>query len=167
MATFKFKQILFGWLHLLTRGCLVAARDPKKAILALRIGVWVLIISGMVKVLSLPRLLSIITPRNRAELRDGEDTTSQLRLVQLTDQLLNLNTLVFTPTCWKRVAVLYRYLALNGILSIVFFGVSKDSEGQLFGHAWLEVQGKPVFESSPPNFHVTYTFPVQSNVRPA
>jgi hypothetical protein len=166
MANFKLKQNLSGISHMVRRGCLLAVRDPHKAIMAVRIGAWVLVISGMVKVLSLPRLLSIITPRDVEKISKAGDAQSQLRLAQLTDQLLNLNTFVFTPTCWKRAAVLYRYLALNGIRSSVIFGVRKEGEGQLVGHAWLEVHGDPVLEPSPPDFHVTYTFPPQSTVQP-
>jgi hypothetical protein len=159
MTSFKFKQFFFDWIYLLTRGCSFALRDPKNAILLLRMAAWVLIISGLVKVLSLPRVLSIITPRDQSELREPEPAPSNLRIVQVMDQLLSLNLLVFTPTCWKRAMVLYRYLALNGIKTRIVFGISKGGNGFLDGHAWLEADGKPFLESKKPEFTVTYSFP--------
>lgn len=161
MSLLNFKQSLGRWCQLAVRGCSFAQRDPRGAVLALRMAVWIMFISGMVKVFALPRVFTVITPRNRARLEEVELDSANFRMAQLADRLLNLNFLVFTPICWKRAAVLYRYLALYGIRSSVIFGVRKDDGGQLIGHAWLEVEGSPVLEKNPPDYHVTYTFPAR------
>lgn len=75
------------------------------------------------------------------------------------DALLGLNLFVFKPVCWKRAAVLHRYLALSGTATRIIFGVRKDANGQLDGHAWLEAESEPILETDPPNYTVTYSFP--------
>lgn len=133
-------------------------RDPRSALLLLRMAWWVVALSVMVRALPLPRVFSIITPRHR-HVSTGDSATTQARLAQLLDLLLSANWLVFTPTCWKRAAVLHRYLALNGIETQIVFGVRREGEGVLAGHAWLEVSGQPILEADAPNYRVTYSFP--------
>ena len=87
----------------------------------------------------------------------SEETATQLAAAM--DRILRLDWLCFEPVCWKRAAVLHRYLALNGIESRVVFGMRKDEEGQFHGHAWLESDGSPILETEPPNYTVTYSFP--------
>jgi hypothetical protein len=55
--------------------------------------------------------------------------------------------------------VLYRYLALHGIETRVVFGVRKEDEGLLAGHAWLEADGQPLLEAKSPDYSITYSFP--------
>ncbi|MCA1591845.1 MAG: lasso peptide biosynthesis B2 protein [Acidobacteria bacterium] len=75
-------------------------------------------------------------------------------------RLLATDFWIFTPTCWKRAPVLYRYLALHGIESRVLFGVRRDGEGLLDGHAWLEAKGRPLLETTAPTYKVTFSYPV-------
>jgi hypothetical protein len=49
--------------------------------------------------------------------------------------------------------------ALNGIESSIKFGVRKDSEGKVAGHAWLEHQGESLLEIIEPEYAVTFAFP--------
>jgi hypothetical protein len=119
---------------------------------------WIVAISAMVKFLPLPTILKIIDPQvSRAPMSDPQ--ALQKRLTYCIDRLLSTNRLVFTPICWKRATVLYRYLALNGIKTRIVFGLSKKGEGLLAGHAWLEADGKPFLESKKPEFTITYSFP--------
>lgn len=120
---------------------------------------WVVALSAMVKFLSLPTIFRIVDPRVPSA-RAADQEALQQRLAYCIDRLLSTNRLVFTPTCWKRATVLYRYLALSGIKTRVVFGVSKRGEGLLAGHAWLEADGKPLLETEKPEFTVTYSFPV-------
>lgn len=62
-------------------------------------------------------------------------------------------------SCWKRAAVLRRYLLLNGIETEVVFGVRKENGGQLAGHAWLERDGAPFLEREQPAYTVTFRYP--------
>ena len=119
---------------------------------------WVVLLSVLIKFSPLPRVLSLIAIPTRAQKPEHRRITQQ-RLAQLIDALLGLNVLCFTPTCWKRAPVLHRYLALNGIETRIIFGLRKEQESILAGHAWLEADGRPLLESSPPRYIQTYSFP--------
>jgi len=73
---------------------------------------------------------------------------------------------VFKPICWKRGAVLHRYLSRNGITTRFIFGVRNDAGGKVAGHAWLESEGEPILESAPPEYVVTYRFPSNERFDP-
>ena len=81
------------------------------------------------------------------------------KLAASIDSILRTKLLCFKPICWKRAAVLHRYLALNGVATKIVFGMRKEENGSLHGHAWLESQGKPILEKAAPDYTVTYTFP--------
>lgn len=133
-------------------------RTPREALLMLRMAWWVVLLSGLIRVQPLPRVLSLITPRK--PVRSAADQfPSNERMAQLMDLLLRIDAFVFRPICWKRAAVLHRYLALKGIPTRIVFGVRKENQGILEGHAWLELDDRPVFETSSPEYTVTYAFP--------
>jgi hypothetical protein len=119
---------------------------------------WVVALSAMVKFLPLPTILKIIDPQIH-RVSGSDPQASQQRLAYCIDRLLSTNRLVFTPLCWKRAAVLYRYLALDGVRTRIVFGINKRGDGLLDGHAWLEADGKPFLESKTPEFTVTYSCP--------
>jgi hypothetical protein len=75
------------------------------------------------------------------------------------DSVLATDFWVFTPTCWKRAPVLHRFLALRGIETRIVFGVRREGEDTLSGHAWLEREGRPLLEADAPDYRVTYSFP--------
>ncbi|HYG11388.1 MAG TPA: lasso peptide biosynthesis B2 protein [Pyrinomonadaceae bacterium] len=131
---------------------------PEEAFLLLRMAAWVALLSLLIKFLPLPRVLSLIAGTSRERRRRNPRMTEQ-RLAQLVDALLGINLLCFTPTCWKRAPVLHRYLALYGIKTRIVFGVRKEKESLLAGHAWLEADGRPLLEASPPQYTPTYSFP--------
>ena len=83
----------------------------------------------------------------------------QQRLARSIDQVLSIDLLIFKPICWKRAAILHRYLALHGMTSKIVFGVRNESEGNVTGHAWLETDAGPILESTPPDYVVTFRFP--------
>ena len=131
---------------------------PGEAFLVVRMAMWVVLLSCLIRFFPLPRVLSLIAvPVRRRRPHHGKIT--QQRLAQLVDALLGLNVLCFTPTCWKRAPVLHRYLALNGIETRIIFGLRKEQESILAGHAWLEAEGRPLLEASTPHYIQTYAFP--------
>lgn len=133
-------------------------RTPREAFLVLRMAWWVVLLSALIRVQPLPRVLNIMTPRK--PLRPATDHfPSSERLAQLVDLVLRIDAFVFRPKCWKRAAVLHRYLTLKGIPNRIVFGVRKENQGLLEGHAWLEVDDRPVFETNSPEYTVTYAFP--------
>jgi hypothetical protein len=118
---------------------------------------WVMVLSGLVKVYSLPRALHLVSANTRPkrnERRLGADELSTA-----IDSVLGANFFIFKPSCWKRATVLHRYLALEGINTRIIFGLRKEGEGELKGHAWLESEGQPILESTLPTYNVTYVFP--------
>lgn len=135
-------------------------RKPGEAFLLLRMAVWVVLLSVLIKFFPLPRVLALIAIPTRGQKPQHKRITQQ-RLAQLVDALLGMNVLCFTPTCWKRAPVLHRYLALNGIETRIIFGLRKEKESLLAGHAWLEADGRPLLEASPPHYIPTYSFPAR------
>jgi hypothetical protein len=115
---------------------------------------WVVVLSVAARLSSLPRALELVAgPQNRNSI--ATDRSTQERLARSIDLLLSSDVWVFKPICWKRAAVLHRYLAQTRII----FGVRNDDSGKVTGHAWLESEGRPILETTPPEYITTYTFP--------
>jgi hypothetical protein len=153
-----FTQRLGRVTSLASRGARFVVREPGAALLALRMSAWIAALSMLVKVLPLPRALRLVAPsRLGPATHDPHET--QERLARLLDSVLAADFWVFTPTCWKRAPVLHRYLALRGIETRIVFGVRREGEDDLSGHAWLECEGRPLLEKNHPDYRVTYSFP--------
>lgn len=133
--------------------------EPSSALLAARMGVWVTALSILVKFLPLPRAMALVMPRRAKSTPPADPLLVQESLARLLDSLLAADFWVFTPTCWKRAPVLHRYLALKGIQTRVVFGVRREGDATLNGHAWLEAEGRPILEKRPPDYKVTFSFP--------
>jgi hypothetical protein len=132
---------------------------PSTAWLTARMAFWVVSLSLLVRLLPLPRVMRLLTPSRKVRPAGEDSGELPVCLAQTLDILLMTNLWVFTPTCWKRASILYRYLALKGIETRIVFGMRKEDEGALTGHAWLEAGGRPLFEMSTPSYAVTYIFP--------
>ena len=130
-------------------------RSPSEAWLLMRMAWWVAVLSAAARVYSLPRALEIIAGNGKAARGDA----TQNELVRAIDLLLATDFFIFKPVCWKRAAVLHRYLSRSGIPTRIIFGVRNENDGKVAGHAWLEREGHPILESTPPEYVVTYSFP--------
>ncbi|HEY5838611.1 MAG TPA: lasso peptide biosynthesis B2 protein [Pyrinomonadaceae bacterium] len=140
---------------MILRALQLTTRDPARACLLARMAVWVVVLSVVARLLPLSRALQIVS----TEVRRKSTEVDPIQLSTAIDALLEANVFVFKPSCWKRATVLHRYLALAGLATTIRFGVRKDGDHELKGHAWLELDGKPILESSPPVYTVTYSFP--------
>jgi len=129
---------------------------PAEAWLLLRMAWWVAVVSVTARYYSLPRALQIVAGSQNKNSPDGK---TQEELARAIDLLLSADVLMFKPICWKRAAVLHRYLSRNGIPTRIIFGVRNDTGGMFDGHAWLEANGQPILEKTPPEYVVTYSFP--------
>ena len=129
--------------------------SPREAWLLMRMAWWVAVLSVAARLYSLPRALQIVAGNGKATRAEANET----ELARAIDLLLASDFLIFTPVCWKRAAVLHRYLSRSGIPTRIMFGVRNESGGDVEGHAWLEREGRPILESSPPEYVVTYSFP--------
>jgi len=143
---------------LAARGARFVVREPGSALLALRMSAWVAALSLFVKFMPLPRALGLVAP-GRLGRAAGDPSEAQAALARLLDAVLASDFWVFTPTCWKRAPVLHRYLALRGIETRIVFGVRREGDNALSGHAWLEREGRPLLEAEAPDYRVTYSFP--------
>lgn len=146
---------------LLMRTTRKGLQAPGEALLLLRMAAWISVLSLAVEVWPLPRALRLVSTKTRRSLTTPEIET-QNRLAYAIDQLLKLDLWVFKPVCWKRAAVLHRYLALSGITTQVLVGVRRGDDGSLSGHAWVESDEGPVEESEVLDYTVTYVFPSNS-----
>ena len=138
----------------LSRGTRKLVTQPDEAWLLLRMAWWVVVLSATARCYSLPRALQIVAgnpKRSRAAINRDD-------LARAIDLLLSADFLMFRPVCWKRAAVLHRYLSRNGEPTRIIFGVRNES-GEVDGHAWLEADGQPILETTTPNYVVTYSFP--------
>lgn len=133
---------------------------PNEALLLCRMALWVGVLSMATRLYPLPRALAMVAA-DTSNSQPSNHSDIQQRLARAIDQLLSIDLLIFKPICWKRAAILHRYLSLNGIASRIVFGVRTD-DGKVNGHAWLENDAGPILESDPPNYVVTYSFPSDS-----
>ena len=131
---------------------------PGEAWLLLRMAWWVAVLCVTARLYSLPRALEIVAGNNNGK-QPEPAATNEKELACAIDLLLSVDFLIFTPICWKRAAVLHRYLSHSGIPTRIIFGVRNETDGQVAGHAWLEHNGRPFLESAPPEYIVTYSFP--------
>jgi hypothetical protein len=142
---------------MILRALQLTTRDPARAYLLARIAGWVVVLSVVARLLPLSRALQIVSTEVRRKSSGVE--VDALQLSTAIDALLAANVFVFKPSCWKRATVLHRYLARAGVATTIRFGVRKDGDHELKGHAWLELNGEPFLESSRPVYTVTYSFP--------
>jgi hypothetical protein len=135
--------------------------QPGEALLLCRMAWWVVVLSIVARRSPLPRALEIVAGRQDRE-PVAVDPARQEKLARLIDLLLSADVWMFRPICWKRAAVLHRYLGQTRII----FGVRNDPEGKVTGHAWLEVEGQPILEATPPEYVATYRFPSNERFDP-
>ena len=132
--------------------------QPREALLLCRMAWWVVVLSVAARRYPLPRALEIVAGR-RSDGSGLADPAERERLARAIDLLLSTDVWVFKPICWKRAAVLHRYLSQSGTQTRIIFGVRNDTTGTVTGHAWLEAEGQPILETTPPEYVATYKFP--------
>lgn len=142
-----------------SRAACLALREPGAALTALRMALWVAALSLMVRLLPLPRAMKLVATRRRVAATPDNAAREQARLARILDSVLAADFWFLTPTCWKRAPVLHRFLALKGIETRIVFGVRREGEAALNGHAWLEAGGEPLLEKCAPDYKVTFSFP--------
>ena len=133
----------------------LGVRDPRSLLLSARMSAWLVVISIASRLVPLPVMFRLAETRRRwapAAILPAEEIARRI------DRLFHAG-LVRDGSCWKRAAVLRRYLLLNGIETDVVFGVRRQSSGELAGHAWLEHEGTPFLEREDPQYVVTFRHP--------
>jgi Transglutaminase-like superfamily len=158
-APVEMRQRIIEPVIMIWRAARMLFRKPAAALLLCRMAAWVFAVTIMLRFMPIPRVMEIVRPSIKDPVDSGNTEFIQERLGQLIDMLLGQKFLSLTTTCWKRAIVLHRFLGLEGIDTQVLFGVRKDVDGRLMGHAWLARDGEPILEVSPPEYTVTYSFP--------
>ncbi|MEP6569212.1 MAG: lasso peptide biosynthesis B2 protein [Acidobacteriota bacterium] len=136
---------------------------PRDFLLSIRIAFWVALISVLARLTSLPRAQRIVSFRLSSTAVQTPLTTPA-KLGQVVDSLLRIDLFMFRPNCWKRAIVLHRFLSLNGIESRINFGLRKELDGKVSGHAWLEHDGQALLEKESGSYIVTFSLPAKSSV---
>lgn len=146
------------------------AHEPRAAVLCARMAFWVVLISGLARVTSLPRAQRLASAGIRTRSAGGASVDGAAagrgavtpdELAAAIDSVLAIDLFVFRKSCWKRAMVLQRFLSLNGIESRVCFGVQQTVDGTVSGHAWLEYQGQRLLERDTGTYIVTFALPLQ------
>ena len=140
-------------------------RQPGDALLLCRMAWWVVVLSVVARRYPLPRALEIVAG-SQPDAPVLTDPAKGERLARIIDLLLSADVWMFKPICWKRAAVLHRYLARGGTQTSIIFGVRNDPAGKVTGHAWLEAEGQPILETTPPEYVATYRFPSNERFDP-
>ena len=165
MRVRELNGLLAKYAALPARAARLALAEPSAALLAARMAAWVVALSLLVRLMPLPRALRLVAPRRarrmapRASGEGRDEGRVEERLARVLDSVLAADLWVFTPTCWKRAPVLHRYLALSGIETRILFGLRRDGDAAHAGHAWLEADGVPLLERTPPDYKITYSYP--------
>jgi hypothetical protein len=134
--------------------------EPREAVLLARMAFWVVLISALARLTSLPRAQRIASIGIRSRSADRASVTPA-ELGTAIDSVLGIDLFVFRKSCWKRAMVLQRFLSLNGIESRLYFGVQQTVEGTVTGHAWLEHEGRRLLERDTGTYIVTFALPLQ------
>jgi len=138
-------------------------------LLFMRILCLIAVLPEMLRFLSIPRLMKVLTPRGTTNLRNPVDDKGRDRIVKYTDYLLSRDFWMFKSTCLRRSLVLYHFLRREGVNVQICFGVRYKGELQkekvsreLEGHAWLFYKGAIFLERNAAmttEYTVTYCFP--------
>lgn len=109
--------------------------------------------------LPLPRLMALYDPEPAESPRPKVEPR---RLVTLVTALVRIT--LRDRFCMKRSILIFHFLQKWGYDARIYFGVVKEAN-ELQGHAWVELDGKPMAERGDPRkqYAVTYSYPVESN----
>ena len=125
------------------------------------------VLPALIRFLSLPRLMQLLTPKHNKIHKNLE--LQKLRIVKFTDYILNRNFLIWKKTCLKRSLILYHFLRKLGLNIQICFGVRYKkhytydlAEKDIEGHAWLLWNDEIFLEDdikAVKTYIVTYCYP--------
>ncbi len=118
------------------------ARDPGRSWLMARMALTYAVVVIAARLLPIDRAFALIAPRPGRR-RPGERAAS---VVNALDTLLGAGIPFIRPRCWRRAAILHRYLGHIGIETRIVFGVLTEAMALKEAHAWLERDGVPFAE---------------------
>jgi hypothetical protein len=120
----------------------------------------------LIKLLSIPKLMKLLTPRDAIVFKHQDSHTAKEKIVRYTDYILSRRFWIYKMICWKRALVLYRFLRKAGFNVTICFGVrlpnTESKDKPLEGHAWLVYNGEIFLErdiETAKTYKVTYSYP--------
>ena len=141
----------------------------KEIWLFIRIFFLVTVLPAMLRLLSFPMLMKVLTPRDLRAYKSSDPERSKDKIVKFTDYILSHNFWIYKSTCLKRSLILYHFLRKLGINLHVCFGVKyngklpdRKTQKKLEGHAWLFYNGNIFLEKNAEvtkTYKLTYFFP--------
>lgn len=105
--------------------------------------VWAAALPVLKRVLPLPTVVKLAArrrPRAGSSRNREEEVTTLARWLYARSSVRDDN-------CLERSLLTYRFLAQRGADPLLFIGVRKGEDGVL-GHAWVTVNGEPVYEAA-------------------
>jgi hypothetical protein len=133
--------------------------------LFIQIFLLITILPFLIKLLSIPNLMKILTPRDLRVYKNLDSEKTKDKVVKFTDYILSRNLWMYRTTCLKRSLVLYHFLRKLGMDIHICFGVRFPdgvSREKLEGHAWLLHKGDIFLERDiemAKAYKLTYCFP--------
>jgi hypothetical protein len=142
-------------------------RRPFDLGLLLQILALATVVPVLLRVLSLPRVLRLLTPKQAQPLKADRDRAFARKVAHYTDALLRHRLWIYRPNCLRRSLVLYHFLCRSGWAVQICLGVRSTPMGDglsagLQGHAWLVYGGEPFLERHTglvERYTVSYRFP--------
>lgn len=133
----------------------------------------VTILPLLIKLLSIPKLMKVLTPGDLIVYKNISSEKAKEKVIKFTDYILSRNFWIYKSICLKRSLVLYHFLRKIGINVHIFFGVRCKNEimgreKKLEGHAWLVYNGDIFLERNiemTKTYKVTYFFPEEKDHR--
>ncbi len=143
--------------------------SSEEILLFIQVFLLVTILPFLIKLLTVQRLMKVLTPRGLSAYKNLNIERSRDKIVQFTDYILSRNFWIYKSTCLKRSLVLYQLLRKSGLNVNVCFGVryndklpGKETGKKLEGHAWLLHKGEIFLEKNveeTKTYKTTYCFP--------
>ena len=127
-------------------------RSPSDVLLAARIMAWACVLPLLKQVIPLRTLVRVLrrSPQGVARDTDRED-----RVVAFARWACRITRWSSGGNCLERGLIAYRYLgAINADPTLVV-GMGRGGAGQMRGHAWITIDGRPVGET--PTLATDYT----------
>ena len=128
----------------LVRTARVLLREPGRALLMLRMTGAYAAVSLLARVTSLPRAFEAMSPALRGV---APDEARVERTVDALNTLLEAGVPGIHPQCWRRAAVLRRFLRFEGVDTSIVFGIAPSTASAVEAHAWIERNGRPFAEA--------------------
>jgi hypothetical protein len=118
--------------------------SPADGWLALRMLGWRVTVPLLKWRLPLPRLARLMWSSRS---RDERDDAREQRIVTLSEALCGPRGGRLLDNCLERSLVSYRFLSQAGAAPELAFGVARDRDDPVRGHAWVRLDGEPVHDS--------------------